>query len=162
MGKTVRFGEEVLKEIEGFPSYAVSNKGYIYRNFDKGLLPDTYRQFRIKSYTNKKGYKVVQLSNNGKRKVFYVHRLVAIYFVSNGKKYRYVRHKDGNRGNNSAENLEWVPFPERQKRLKNNSEKDILSVSIPHYLKQKLYEKALEEGKTLSSVITEILEEVLD
>ncbi|WP_457643791.1 HNH endonuclease [Persephonella sp.] len=162
MGQIVRFGDEVIKQIDDFPSYGVSNLGYVYRNFDKGLLPDSYRSFRLRTYINRRGYHLVQLSRNGKRKVFYLHRLVAQYFVPNPGGYRYVVHKDGNKSNNTADNLQWSPSPAKLNRMKSPDKKDILTVSIPAELKIKLYKKALEEGTTVSGFIEKLLQEVLD
>ncbi|NPA58758.1 MAG: ribbon-helix-helix protein, CopG family [Aquificae bacterium] len=161
MGKTVRFGDETLKQVEGFPSYAVSDKGFVYRGFDKGLLPESYKQFRLKTFTTKKGYQVVQLSNGGKRKVFYVHRLVAQHFLPNEKGYRYVKHLDGDRTNNSVDNLRWTASPRRKRGLKSEGKKVILSLSVPSHLKARLEERAEQEGKTVSQLITDLLEEVL-
>lgn len=36
------------------------------------------------------------------------HRLIAETFVPNSNNYLFVNHKDGDRSNNKAENLEWV------------------------------------------------------
>ncbi|NPA12670.1 MAG: helix-turn-helix domain-containing protein [Aquificae bacterium] len=114
MDKKLIFGDEEIVQIEGFPSYGVSNKGYIYKNFNKGLLPESYKGFRMRTYKNKKGYHTVQLSNRGKRKVFLLHRLVAKYFLPNEKGYKYVIHKDGNKDNNSVDNLQWSQTSERK------------------------------------------------
>lgn len=46
----------------------------------------------------------------GKTKTYYIHRLIASKYVSNPDEIRYnrVNHKDGNKANNAADNLEWV------------------------------------------------------
>ena len=43
-----------------------------------------------------------------------IHRLVAEAFISNPEDKREVNHKDGNRLNNCADNLEWVTRSENQ------------------------------------------------
>lgn len=53
------------------------------------------------------GYKQVTLSKNGKTKTHKVHKLVAIAFVPNPRGYAEINHKDENKLNNSANNLEW-------------------------------------------------------
>ena len=68
---------------------------------------------RILKQTEKKdGYLLATLSINGKRKLMYVHRLVAIAFVPNPLGKREVNHKDGNKSNNGVPNLEWVTSSE--------------------------------------------------
>lgn len=42
-----------------------------------------------------------------KRMDRYIHRLVAKYFIENPNNYKVVNHKDCNRANNNADNLEW-------------------------------------------------------
>ena len=188
MGEIIyQFGDEILKKIDDFENYAVSNKGYIYRGLKYGLLPEKYKEFRVKPFKNKQGFLQVQLSNKGKRKVFYVHRLVAQYFVPNPENYKYVIHIDGNRENNEASNLKWSPYSDRkgeesyseifdlysqgysiykiskqtglspQKIMKILGKKDILSISISPELKEKLVQKAKEKGITLNKLIEEIL-----
>ena len=44
---------------------------------------------------------------HGKRKRFYIHRLVAELYISNPDNKPYVNHIDGNPKNNRCENLEW-------------------------------------------------------
>jgi len=53
------------------------------------------------------GYFHVGLLRDGKRKNFYVHRLVAETFLPNPKGLPEVNHLDGNKLNNHVENLEW-------------------------------------------------------
>lgn len=45
--------------------------------------------------------------NLGRNKKFAIHRLVATAFIENEKKLPDVNHKDENKANNKAENLEW-------------------------------------------------------
>lgn len=61
----------------------------------------------MKPAVQKDGFCTVQLSREGTVYPCMVHRLVATAFVDNPNGYRYVRHKDRNRQNNTAENLEW-------------------------------------------------------
>ena len=63
-------------------------------NFYKGTIRNGYRWFDIRYKNNK--YSRSQ------------HRLVAEAFIENPNNLEYVNHKDGNRLNNSIENLEWV------------------------------------------------------
>jgi len=56
---------------------------------------------------NGHGYKQVFICVNNKRYMRYVHRLVAECFIPNPNGLPEVNHLDGNKGNNSVENLEW-------------------------------------------------------
>ena len=54
------------------------------------------------------GYRLVMLrKKNGRPKDFSVHRLVALHFVPNPNNLPIVNHKDENKLNNRADNLEW-------------------------------------------------------
>lgn len=56
------------------------------------------------------GYK--QVNVQGKR--VYVHRLVAMAFIQNPENKPQVNHKDGNKSNNSKDNLEWATSQENR------------------------------------------------
>lgn len=91
---------EQWKDIEGYEGYyLISNTGRI-----KSLL--TNRELAL-SDVNTMGYKRVILYKPV-RKRFFVHRLVAYHFCDGYKDTLVVNHKDGNKQNNNAENLEWV------------------------------------------------------
>ena len=61
----------------------------------------------INKISRNSGYFEVKLYKNGKSKSFFVHRLVAVAFVSNINNLPQVNHKDENTHNNHADNLEW-------------------------------------------------------
>lgn len=84
--------------VQGYPSYCVSDKGDITNKFGKVL-----------KQTIKNGYYTLGLCHNGISKTFYVHRLVALSFIENFDILcKVVNHIDGNKLNNSIENLEWT------------------------------------------------------
>lgn len=61
--------------------------------------------------TSKLGYLEVSLTDDrGSRFYTSVHRMVALAYIANPKNLATVNHKDGDKANNSVENLEWVSF----------------------------------------------------
>lgn len=88
-------------EIEGYPNYYVNSKGEIYSIKSKRML---------KPYKDSKGYLQVDLFNNGSRKPRKVHKIVAQMFLDRGDGMECVNHIDGDKANNSVENLEWCTF----------------------------------------------------
>ncbi|WP_457642025.1 HNH endonuclease [Persephonella sp.] len=115
MSLIFKFGEEEIKQLKEFPNYGVSNLGYVYKDIKYGLLPETYTKKRLKGYRDPKGFIKVHLSEGKKQKIYFVHRLVAQYFVPNPEGYRYVKHKDGNKENNRYDNLIWIPVLKKKK-----------------------------------------------
>lgn len=87
---------EIWKPVEGFP-YEVSNEGRI-RN-SKGSV--------LKQFRQKNGYMAVKLFKDGKGVNYRVHRLVACAFLDRPEGKEEVNHKDGDKENNAASNLEW-------------------------------------------------------
>ena len=71
----------------------------------------------LKQRRQNAGYLFVSLYNDGNRsfKNTLVHRLVAQAFVPNPEMLRCVNHKDGNKDNNAAANLEWVSHSQNMK-----------------------------------------------
>ena len=74
----------------------------------------------------KAGYYVINLYINRKKKRMYVHRIVALCYIDNPENKATVNHKDGDKGNNSVSNLEWLTQADNAKHawssgLNNNS-----------------------------------------
>ena len=61
-------------------------------------------------------YPTVKLYYNGKYNTHYVHRLVAEAFVDGRDET--VNHKDGNKQNNHASNLEWMSYSDNNKHAR--------------------------------------------
>ena len=82
-----------------------------------GNIRNKTTQKILKGRLTKSGYLQVSLKIDETNKFSnrYIHRLVAIYWIDNPEDKREVNHKDGNKGNNNINNLEWVTPSENQK-----------------------------------------------
>ena len=95
--------------------YAVTEDGRIFGFPNKSR--STIRL--LKQATNAHGYQYVCLCVNAVRQNRYVHQLVAeVWCEANGKPQ--VNHKDGNKKNNHASNLEWVTAKENKRHAWDN------------------------------------------
>lgn len=82
----------------------------VYEVSDKGNIRSTITKKILKQQFNKRtGYYQVRLSNAGESHVVSTHRQVALAWVNNPKPYEYtvVNHRDEDKNNNEASNLEW-------------------------------------------------------
>lgn len=106
---------ELWKDIEGFEGYyQISNKGNV-RSVNRFDGVHDRQGSQIRQNLKHNGYLQVGLRKHGKRKWFGVHRLVAIHFIENPDNKPQVNHIDGNKLNNTVENLEWVTGRENQR-----------------------------------------------
>ena len=95
------------KEIKGFENYTVNDCGDNERTI--------YNEIRCKykkPQQYKNGYFFVSLFQNGKNKIFLLHRLVAEAFIPNPDNLPVVNHIDGDKTNPKVNNLEWCSYSE--------------------------------------------------
>lgn len=90
---------------------------------DDGTVWSEKRKRILKGTLKRNEYHTVYLSHNGKQYNLMVHRLVAEAFCDNPNNYTIVHHKDENKLNNHAENLEWVTSQENSKASAANHKK---------------------------------------
>ena len=97
--------KEVFKDIEGYEGlYQVSNLGNVKALGNGG---SNSKEKFLKPQKDKGGYLKVNLCKEGKVKMCKIHRLVAQAFIPNPKNLPQVNHKDEDKQNNAASNLEW-------------------------------------------------------
>jgi len=94
---------ETFIKIQDYENYSISDKGNVMNNKTKKIL---------KNHITHYGDVRVGLSINKKTKQFMIHRLMALCLIPNPKNKKYVKHIDGNKLNNSIENLKWVSYNE--------------------------------------------------
>lgn len=84
-------------------------------------------------FINKKnGYLTVDLWSNNKSTKATVHRLLADAFIPNPENKPTVDHKDGNRQNNSLDNLRWATYDEQNSRFETIGVRS-QKVKVTHY-----------------------------
>lgn len=88
--------EEHWVEIEGFPNYAVSNRGRVV-NLETDMV--------LTQRPHEKGYMRVALYNRGARRDIYVHQLVAKAFFARFRHGEHIEHVNGDHSDNRPENL---------------------------------------------------------
>ncbi|MBE6689833.1 MAG: hypothetical protein E7590_00945 [Ruminococcaceae bacterium] len=78
----------------------VSNLGRVRSNLRDGRI--------LKTQKDAKGYERCRVTIRGRKITLKLHRAVAAAFIENPQGLPQVNHKDGNKSNNTAANLEWI------------------------------------------------------
>ena len=93
---------EIWRAITGTKGFIeVSNEGRV-----RSLLRGTPRV--LKTQVDKRGYHRIRVTIEQEKLTYKVHREIAKAFIPNPANLPQVNHKDGNKDNNSVENLEWI------------------------------------------------------
>ena len=108
---------EAWRDVVGYEGiYKVSDRGNVKTAEGKVTWSNRWNTWRkwdvrvLKQKTDKRGYKRVSLWKGGKETTRLVHQLVAEAFLSNPESQPIINHKDGDPGNNRADNLEWCDY----------------------------------------------------
>lgn len=145
---------EIWKAVVGFEGlYEVSNMGRVH-GLIKGVI--------LKPMVIHGGYYAVNLypGNKRKKKTTQVHRIVAMAFVPNPNNLPQVNHKDENKQNNRADNLEWCSakynsnYGTRTKKIVEQKEKPLYKYDINGNLVStyKSVADAVRKGETRSCI----------
>ena len=121
---------EIWKLIE-INGYFISNYGNLKGRFGKIM----------KLHINKNGYYSISLKPNGKHGKAItkrIHQLVASAFIPNPNNLPCINHKDGNKLNNSVENLEWCTYSQNSRHAINTGLTKFDSISGENNLNHKL------------------------
>lgn len=104
--------KEIWKDICGYEGlYKISNYGEV-KSIRKNIV--------MRPGDNGRGYKFIYLNKGGLVQRYYVHRLVALFFIPNPENKPQVNHIDCNKGNNNVDNLEWVTTTEQMQHASKN------------------------------------------
>lgn len=123
----------IWRNVPGFEGKYMINRAGQILNLESGKV--------IKGTVDKcTGYVKANLYFGEKSNIFLVHRLVATAFIPNPNNLPHVHHKDGNKLNNSSENLEWVSRKAHGRKMTENQKKKF----------RETYRKNLEKRKILA------------
>ena len=141
-------------EVIGYPNYLIYPDGRVYSKKTKIFM---------KPYINNMGYKLVRLCEEGKTKVFLIHRLVAIKYIPNDYPSinKEIDHINRDTLDNRIENLRWSNRSENNQNtgVSKNNKLGIKNISYNkarntyHFVKEIRGEIHRKSFKTLEEAI---------
>ncbi len=129
--------------------YSISNLGNVRANWSDvpqrnlKVRKRIDKQTPLKAWLHTTGYMRVALGRNN---FFYVHRLVAQYFLPNPENLPQVDHIDGDRTNNLLNNLRWVSAKQNSRY---GGERHSWDSQKSASLKRRIHDKKVEEYRAL-------------
>ena len=126
---------EEWKDVKGYEGlYQVSDLGNV-----RSLNYNRTGKVKELKPSTKNGYYFILLHKDGTRKNAYIHRLVAESFINNDDDLLVVNHIDGNKLNNSVDNLEWCTYSDNLVHAYNNELREINydNIKIAHKAREK-------------------------
>lgn len=105
-----------MKDIPGYEGrYAATEDGRIW-SYKKIQCWGTRKDHFLKGWTSSKGYlRATLLDDKGRRKGWYVHRLILMTYIPNPNNWPSINHKNGIKKDNSVQNLEWCTIEENSR-----------------------------------------------
>jgi len=105
--------EEIWRDIPGYEGfYSISNLGRVRRDkAGRGATPGRI----LKPVMRRDRYRMIILSKSDQNSTFYLHDIVTMAFLGARIEGMQVNHKDGDKGNNSAANLEYCTLQENHR-----------------------------------------------
>mgnify|MGYP003314694303 CR=1 FL=1 len=99
---------EVWEAVDGYNDYKVSNYGRV-KSYKRN------RERLLKPYRNTDNYLQITFCQDGSKKKFLLHRVIAETFLPNPLGKELISHRDGNIQNNSLDNLYYATTKEIHK-----------------------------------------------
>jgi len=117
------------KDVQGYEG--------IYQVSDDGKLKNLRYNKILKTYLNNRGYEMVDLSLNGTREKYTVHRIVATAFCDGYFDGAEVDHIDDDKKNNKASNLRWVTRKQNVRKTLYNGTHNVATAQNAAKIKNK-------------------------
>lgn len=96
-----------FKDVNGFPGYRIASDGSVWSCYSAGHSRAGTSWSQLRAGRNRTGYLRVSFSVAGRHHRRFVHQLVLEHFVGPRPLGGVACHNDGDRTNNSVENLRW-------------------------------------------------------
>jgi hypothetical protein len=150
------YENEVWKDVAGYSGlYQISNLGRVkstekLHRIGNGAYQPRPERIRVPRL-NTDGYYKLMLSKDGVKKMYAIHRLIAMAFIPNPESKPCINHKNGVKTDNRIENLEWCTYSENNfHKYRVLGYKDVKPVGKDHW-KSMPVARLNEHGETIET-----------